>query len=106
MLLDPFGYRVRAALEREQLAACARRATRINSKLMHVFREPWSYLAGQHLVAPGRTVLQSIVGVALTDEQARLLTILRALLGAEYSVRPIVAAPNEPCCTSSRGSQR
>jgi len=91
MLLDLFGYRMRAAVEREQLAACARRATRINSKPMHVFRESRPYLVGQRFVAPGHTVLQGIAGAALIDEQARLLTILRTK-GSSINKYPIQAA--------------
>lgn len=82
MLLQLFGYRSCFAAEREQLATRARQGAAISSKPVYVFRDLLAYLAEQRIVAPGYTVLQDLVGTALTYEQRRLLTILRAQLGA------------------------
>lgn len=85
MLLQLFGYRSCFAAEREQLATRARQGAAISSKPVYVFRDLLAYLAEQRIVAPGYTVLQDLVGTALTYEQRRLLTILRAQLGAPDS---------------------
>ncbi len=50
---------------------------------MYVFRELWQYLTEQRIVAPGYTLLQDVVGTALTAEQMRLATILRTNLAPE-----------------------
>ncbi len=47
---------------------------------MYVFRELWHFLTTQRLVAPGYTVLQELIGQALTAEQQRLITVVRAHL--------------------------
>lgn len=47
---------------------------------MYVFRELWHYLATQRIVAPGYTVLQELIGQALTAEQQRLITVVRTHL--------------------------
>jgi len=73
-------YRRCTAVDRQQLAHQAGRAARISSKPVYIFRELLQYLTEQHLVAPGYTVLQDIVGQALTAEAQRLTTIIQTQL--------------------------
>jgi hypothetical protein len=56
---------------------------RLCSKPVYVCRDLLQYLAEQRIVAPGYTVLQDLVGEALTAEQARLITVLRAQLNVD-----------------------
>ena len=94
LLLAVSGYRTCAAAERERLATHARQAARISSKPVYVLRALLTSLAEQRVVAPGYTVLQDIVSSALTDEQARLVTILRAhLVPAECASLDALLAP-------------
>ena len=65
---------------RHQLAVKAQQAARVCAKPVYVFRELWHSLTTQRLVAPGYTVLQELIGKALTAEQQRLVTVVRAHL--------------------------
>jgi hypothetical protein len=84
LILKLFRYRLCAATDRGQLTLRARQAAQISSKPIYVFRELLEYLIEQQIVTPGYTILQTIVGQALTYEQNRLTAIIRAeLVGAE-----------------------
>jgi len=75
---------------------------------VYVFRELLQYLTEQQLVVPGYTVLQDIVGTALTAEQTRLETLLHThltpadtaaldrLLSAVSRLHPITQLKHEP----------
>jgi hypothetical protein len=52
----------------------------MSSKPIYVFRELLQYLIEQRIVLPGYTVLQELVGKALTEEQQRLMTLLQKQL--------------------------
>ena len=52
----------------------------VSGKPVYIFRELLHYLEEHRLVAPGYSVLQDMVGTALTEEQHRVTTILRAQL--------------------------
>jgi len=73
-------YRYCDAMARQHIAAKARQAARVCAKPVYIFRELWQYLTTQRLVAPGYTVLQELIGKALTEEQQRLSTIVRTHL--------------------------
>ena len=79
-ILTLFRYRLCQAAERQHLLLRAQQAAQISSKPIYVFRELVQYLTEQRIVAPGYTTLQDIVGQALTYEQQRLTTIIRAAL--------------------------
>ena len=80
VILALCNYRHCDAAARQQLAIKARQAARICAKPVYVFRELWHFLTTQRLVAPGYTVLQELIGQALTAEQQRLITVVRAHL--------------------------
>ena len=48
----------------------------MDSKPVYVFRELTHYLAAQRIVSPAYSVMQDIVGKALSAEQNRLTAIL------------------------------
>jgi hypothetical protein len=73
-------YRYCDAAARKHLAAKAQQAARVCAKPVYIFRELWHLLATHRLVAPGYTVLQELIGQALTAEQQRLSTVVRAHL--------------------------
>ena len=80
LILDLFRYRACSAPERQHLATRARQAARMSSKPIYVFRELLQYLFEQRIVLPGYTVLQELVGKALTAEQQRLMTVMQMQL--------------------------
>jgi len=108
MLLAHFDYRRCGAHERAHLAHRASQVARLNAKPVYVFRELWQYVTEQRIVAPGYTLLQDMVGTALTAEQTRLETILRAdlapeectaldtLLGSDTGLHPITQLKHDP----------
>lgn len=53
---------------------------RFTPEEVYIFRELWHFLTTQRLVAPGYTVLQELIGQALTAEQQRLITVVRTHL--------------------------
>src|SRR5262245_58901848 len=71
-------YRSCDAHARQPLAARARQVAMVSGKPVYIFRELLHYLEERCLVAPGYSVLQDLVSTALTAEQHRLTTILRA----------------------------
>ena len=73
-------YRHCDATARQHFATKAQQAARVCAKPVDVFRALWPYLTTQRLVAPGYTVLQELIGQALTTEQQRLNTVVRAHL--------------------------
>jgi TnpA family transposase len=80
VILDLFRYRSCDATHRRALTAKARQAATISAKPIYVFRELLHYLKEHHLVAPGYSVMQDLVGQALTYEQDRLATIVSEAL--------------------------
>src|SRR5215470_4122502 len=73
-------YRYCDATARQHLAVKAQQAARVCAKPVYIFRELWSVLTTQRLVAPGYTVLQELISKALTEEQQRLSTVVRTQL--------------------------
>jgi len=53
----------------------------VDSKPVYIFRELLHYLATHRIVSPAYSVMQDIVGKALTDEQHRLTALLHHHLG-------------------------
>ncbi|HUG97320.1 MAG TPA: DUF4158 domain-containing protein, partial [Nitrososphaera sp.] len=80
IILELFRYRFCTRAERRLLFGRARQAARISSKPIYILRDLLQYLAEQCIVAPSYTVLQDIVGRALTTEQARLIHIAEEYL--------------------------
>ncbi|MEM9008534.1 MAG: Tn3 family transposase [Cyanobacteria bacterium P01_F01_bin.86] len=65
---------------RAALKSKAQQAARVCGKPIYIFRELIHHLEKQRLVAPGYSVLQNIVGQAITYEQDRLSTIVQSHL--------------------------
>lgn len=80
LILTLCGYQSCGAAERQTLDLKARFAAKVCSKPIYVFRELMDTLTEQHIVAPGYSSLQDIVSNALSDEQNRLMTIVRGQL--------------------------
>ncbi len=83
LILERFAYRSCTAVERRGLRDRAAQVVRLCSKPVYVCRHLLQYLTEQRIVAPGYTVLQDLVAEALTAEQGRLITILRAQLSGD-----------------------
>ena len=62
-------YRYCDAMARQHIAAKARQAARVCAKPVYIFRELWHVFTTRRFVAPGYTVLQELIGQALTAEQ-------------------------------------
>lgn len=62
---------------REQIHHKAQQAARVSGKPIYIFRSVWKLLEEQHVVAPGYTVIQNMVGQALHNEQKRLTRLLQ-----------------------------
>jgi len=80
-ILVLYHYRPCRAQERQQLATKAQQAARVDSKPVYIFRALMDSLATQRIVSPAYSVMQDIVGKALTHEQNRLTALLRRHLG-------------------------
>ncbi len=76
-----YNYRNCSTKERQQLETKAQQAARVDSKPVYVFRELTHYLAAQRIVSPAYSVMQDIIGKALSSEQNRLMPLLRRCLG-------------------------
>lgn len=83
VILNLCRYQLCTVTDRQHLAQRAQQAARISSKPVYIFRELLQYLIEQRLVAPGYTVLQDIVGQALTVEVQRLTMIIQTQLEAD-----------------------
>ena len=108
VILELFRYRLCTRAERQLLAKRAEQVAKISSKPIYILRDLLQYLAEQRIVAPSYTVLQDIVGRALTAEQARLIRIaeehlttanvaaLRKLLTNPHGLYEITRLKREP----------
>lgn len=67
---------------RQALIARAEQSARVCGKPIYIFRELMHDLEAKRLVAPGYTVMQNIVGQAITAEQKRLSTMMQSHLKA------------------------
>jgi len=82
IILQLTGYRLCREPEREKLRLRAAQTVRISSKPLFILRELRRYLSEQKVVAPGYSVLQGIISVALTAEQERLGAIIEVQLSS------------------------
>ena len=82
LILELTGYRPCGKTAREQLRTRAAQAVRISSKPLFILRDLCRYLSEQKIVAPGYSVLQNMISVALTTEQERLGTIIKIQLSS------------------------
>jgi TnpA family transposase len=76
LILELCNYRTCDDEARQSLTARAGQAASVCGKPIYVFRELMHYLEMHRLVAPGYSVMQNIVGQAITDEQNRLSKIV------------------------------
>ncbi len=82
VILELFGYRLCHAAERQHLLDRALRLARLSTKPIYLFRELFHYLADHRIVAPAYTVMQDLIGRALSSEQQRVSAILHAQLSS------------------------
>lgn len=75
LILELFDYSYCGSREREKLGHKATEAARLCAKPVYVLRQLINYLADERIVLPSYTVLQDVVGKALSDEQSRLIEI-------------------------------
>jgi TnpA family transposase len=80
IILELFGYRMCRVAERQQLFERAQQLARLSTKPIYLFRELLHYLAHHRIVAPAYTVMQDLIGKALSGEQQRVSDILHAQL--------------------------
>ncbi|MCP4420292.1 MAG: Tn3 family transposase, partial [Chloroflexi bacterium] len=80
LILRLTGYRLCGETEREQLRVRATQAVRISSKPLFILRDLRRNLSEQKIVAPGYSVLQDMISMALIAEQERLGTIIETHL--------------------------
>ncbi|NTU82120.1 MAG: DUF4158 domain-containing protein [Chloroflexales bacterium] len=80
IILELFGYRMCRAAERQQLFERAQQLARLSTKPLYLFRELLHSLAHHRIVAPAYTVMQDLIGKALSGEQQRVSDILHAQL--------------------------
>jgi len=75
-------YRLCDEEARRQLRTTAQHAARVSSKPVYLLRVLLQYLEEQRIVVPGYSLLQETIGDALTQEQARVSTVLHHHLTA------------------------
>ena len=76
LILELLQYRVCGEKERQQMRVQAQQVAQISSRPIYVFRELMAYLTRRHLVTPGYTVMQEMIGDVLQREKERLIIIL------------------------------
>ncbi len=77
LILELCNYHTCDESARTVLKSKARKAARVCGKPIYVFRELVHHLEKQRLVAPGYSIMQTIVGQAITYEQNRLSTVVQ-----------------------------
>jgi Domain of unknown function (DUF4158) len=77
LILGLCKYRNADAGIRRTLETRARQAAAVCGKPIYIFRELMDYLAEHRIVAPGYSVMQTIIGGALAHEQRRLAAIVK-----------------------------
>ncbi len=80
LILELCNYRLCSEAERILLKNKAQQAVRVCGRPFYIFRELMHLLEEQHIVAPGYSYLQDVVGHALTYEQNRLMAITQTHL--------------------------
>jgi TnpA family transposase len=83
MILRLYQYRRSAAHERHQLAKHAEAVAKLSSKPIYIFRALLQFLSERRLIIPAYTVLQDIVGQAITVEEQRLAVIIQLHVTAD-----------------------
>lgn len=78
LILKLTNYRSCDTEARQQMEVRARKAAKVCSKPIYIFREIMHYLSEQHIVAPSYSFMQeTVVGKALTYENNRLIMMMR-----------------------------
>jgi TnpA family transposase len=77
LILKILNYQSGDAEKRQQLETTAREAVTVCSKPIYIFREIVHDLSEKHIVIPGYSFMQEMIGKALTYEQSRLITMMR-----------------------------
>ena len=79
-ILELLQYRICGEVERRQMYEQAQQIAQISNRPIYVFRELMAYLAREHLIAPGYTVIQEMIGDVLQREKERLIGVAQAHL--------------------------
>ena len=82
VIRELFTYRLCRTTERQQLLDRAQQLARLSTKPVYMVRELFHDLAHQRIVVPAYTVMQDLIGTALTFEQQRVSRILRTHVSA------------------------
>ncbi|MED1405515.1 Tn3 family transposase [Bacillus mycoides] len=80
LILKRFNYRLCDSQSRLDLKEQVRRAATVSGKPIFIFRELINYLTNKHIVIPGYSFMQEVVGNAITYEQQRLIMIIQTQL--------------------------
>lgn len=80
LILELCNYRTCDDEARETLMTRDQQVARVCGKPIYIFRELMHHLEAQRLVAPGYSVMQNLVGQAITHEQNRLSTAVHSHL--------------------------
>lgn len=80
LILELLQYRVCGEKERQQMRIQAQQVAQISSRPIYVFRELMAYLTRRHLVTPGYTVMQEMIGDVLQREKERFIIIAQSSL--------------------------
>ncbi len=82
VILELFGYRLCRVAERQELLDRAQQLARLSTKPRYLFRELLHALTDHRIVTPAYTVMQDLIGKALSNEQQRVSDILHAQLSS------------------------
>lgn len=77
IILELCNYRLCHDTERQALLAKAQQAAKVCGKPIYIFRELMHYLDEQRIVVPSYSVMQDVVGQAITYEQNRLSMVVQ-----------------------------
>lgn len=83
LILNLCKYRHADTAIRQNLEVRARQAAAVCGKPIYVFRQLMDHLAEQRIIAPGYSVMQTIVGGALAHEQRRLASIVNTHVNSQ-----------------------
>ncbi len=83
LILELFNYRSCGEEEWGLLRSKAQQLARISSRPIYIFRELLAYLTREHIVMPGYTLIQEMIGDVLQREKERLVAIASSQLTAD-----------------------
>lgn len=82
LIMKLYGYQYCDPVARQDLVHKAQQLARVSSKPVFIFSELMQYLADRYLILPGYSVMQEIVGQAISAEEERLSSLARRHLSS------------------------